>query len=391
MRIIFMNLHCNVFYVKTLDYFLRNKNYKNYKYSYIIKYLLNNNIKIGIYINDNGSTLPNWIKKYINNKYLRKIECYLVLLLNGYDPRKFIIINNKDKIKNTDVVIGHIFYNDDLYNFQELNGKKMINLSHFTYRQPINEKYFSNLKTFIYEADVSEDPFFKRYYGWYNNKFYILPFTYQSRFIVSNSFYKRKNKVMAVGTLAYCEQKEYVDLYKTTYLHPMGKLILENMSTLTEYMDSYVSFVREKKLKEVLDTDYILVNIYKSIYNYYNFDKQKQYYSFDMVQKFNEYKMFICPEEITGEPRIGFIEGMACGCAYIGLNHKMYSDIGLVEGVHYIGYDGSLEDLISKITYYQNNEDELKKIAITGCEFVRLHFNQNKVAKKFYNDLRKLT
>ena len=49
---------------------------------------------------------------------------------------------------------------------------------------------------------------------------------------------------------------------------------------------------------------------------------------------------------------LGFVEGMACGSAYIGLDDPMYKDIGLIPGKHYITYDGTLEDLKSKIAYY---------------------------------------
>ena len=44
---------------------------------------------------------------------------------------------------------------------------------------------------------------------------------------------------------------------------------------------------------------------------------------------------------------IGFVEGMACGSAYIGLDDPMYKDIGLIPGKHYIIY-GTLEDLKSR-------------------------------------------
>ena len=97
--------------------------------------------------------------------------------------------------------------------------------------------------------------------------------------------------------------------------------------------------------------------------------------------------MFVVPEEANDLPGIGFVEGMACGSAYIGLDDRMYKDIGLIPGKHYITYDGTLEDLKSKIIYYQKNNDELEAIALAGCNFVRKNFNGNSVAKKFYNDL----
>ena len=54
--------------------------------------------------------------------------------------------------------------------------------------------------------------------------------------------------------------------------------------------------------------------------------------------------MFVVPEEANDLPGIGFVEGMACGSAYIGLDDGMYKDIGLIPRKHYITYDGTLED-----------------------------------------------
>ena len=117
--------------------------------------------------------------------------------------------------------------------------------------------------------------------------------------------------------------------------------------------------------------------------------QQKQYYSFDMVEAFNDYKMCIVGEEILGVPGIGFVEGMACGCAYIGLDSPMYTDLGLIPGKHYITYDGTIENLKKVIEYYQADEhqEELEKIAKTGCEYVRENFRGDKVAKKLIDDL----
>ena len=119
--------------------------------------------------------------------------------------------------------------------------------------------------------------------------------------------------------------------------------------------------------------------------------QQEKYTSFDMVEKFNQYKMFICPEELAGVYGIGTIEGMACGTAYIGLDHQMYRSIGLIPGTHYISYDGTLKGLKQKIAYYQRHEVELEKIAKNGKEFVRSHFNEDKVASKLYRKFKEIS
>ena len=107
-----------------------------------------------------------------------------------------------------------------------------------------------------------------------------------------------------------------------------------------------------------------------------------------MVEKFNDYKMCLVGEEILGVPGIGFVEGMACGCAYIGQT-GMYEDLGMKEGIHYIGYDGSLDDLKRKISIYQlpENQEELNKIAKTGYNFAKKMFQGSEVGKQLLNDL----
>ena len=61
----------------------------------------------------------------------------------------------------------------------------------------------------------------------------------------------------------------------------------------------------------------------------------------------------------------------------------MYDDIGLIDKVNYISYDGTLSDLIDKIKYYQNHEEELDAIAEAGYKFATTSFTRQKVTEKF--------
>ena len=97
--------------------------------------------------------------------------------------------------------------------------------------------------------------------------------------------------------------------------------------------------------------------------------------------------MFVVPEEVSGLPGIGFVEGMMCGSVFIGLNDPMYTDIGLKDGVNYIGYDGSLDNLKYKITYYQEHQKELNDISNNGYNFISENFKKYMIAEKFVNDV----
>jgi hypothetical protein len=97
--------------------------------------------------------------------------------------------------------------------------------------------------------------------------------------------------------------------------------------------------------------------------------------------------MFAVPEEVCDLPAIGFVEGMACGTAYLGLRNPMYEDIGMVAGVHYIPHDGTVSDLMAKVSYYQQHPDEVALIAMEGCRFVREHLCSQTVYGDFVERL----
>ena len=60
--------------------------------------------------------------------------------------------------------------------------------------------------------------------------------------------------------------------------------------------------------------------------------KQKSYFSFDVVDFFNNNKYALVGEEIYGLPGIGFFEAMACGCTLLGQSGRFYNSLGLVSG-----------------------------------------------------------
>jgi len=176
------------------------------------------------------------------------------------------------------------------------------------------------------------------------------------------------------------------DFFEIETIHPMRKIIYENANDMKDIIYSKISDYNEVELKSV--NGGVIIKIYNRLYNTF-FVKQTNYFKFDIVAEYNNAKMFIVPEEANNLPGIGFVEGMACGSAYIGLDDPMYKDIGLLPEVHYISYDGTLSDLKIKIRYYQDNNAELEKIAKRGYEFAKENFNGEHVAQKLYNDLMK--
>ena len=115
--------------------------------------------------------------------------------------------------------------------------------------------------------------------------------------------------------------------------------------------------------------------------------KESYYSNFNIVDMYNKHKMFVAPEGINDTPPIGFVEGMSCGSALIALDNDMYKDLGLKTGFHYISYNGELEDLISKIRYFQKNNDKLEKISLQGHDFVINNLNPEKISHAFVDFL----
>jgi glycosyltransferase involved in cell wall biosynthesis len=247
---------------------------------------------------------------------------------------------------------------------------------------------------FIAENNLKKYDFFNKYFKFYNKQVYVLPFVFQKRFKIKSKFSQRKNKCIALGSYSILDNSEktkcFSEYFQVDTFHPIRQAIYINTEKITNFIESYISFYNEDvKIKEII-SDY--GNIKKFLISMYNIVRAKQinYFRFSSAIKLNEYKMFVFPEEINHLPSMGFIEGMACGCAYFGINDDMYKDIGLRPGIHYIAYNNSIEDLCDKIDYYQKNNDKLEKIAHKGHEFVTCNFNGEVVANIFLNDLKSI-
>jgi hypothetical protein len=249
----------------------------------------------------------------------------------------------------------------------------------------------ANISCFFNEVDLSKtSAIFQKYYH-ITLPWVCIPFVFAERFKNNKPFNQRKNKAFSVGTITYKTHPEFVDVYGDPCDQPVRKFVKDNPDFFAETADCYSSdYLEDDDVKEVKPTDNVIVKFYKRVHNRFNTGRQKKYFSFDMVEKFNEYKMHIVGEEILGIPGIGYVEGMACGSAYIGLDSPMYRDLGLIPGVHYIAYDGTKEGLRSTIEYWQRpeNQPELEKIAATGCKFVRENFRGDKVAHDLIESLK---
>lgn len=387
MRVVFVNLHGNEFLLKTLNKYIFKQSVA-IKHKYILDYLLSrDDVEVCSYINRRGLSLSYSTRNRFLQSF-RFIEHYIAMWKNGIPQKKVTVLKHESDIRHDDIVIVYQLF-EAQFDFKK-RPDAFIALSqlHFTVDQA-NAMAKLDPDLMYNESDMQKRFIaFDKYFGWFRKQYLVIPFVFAERFKVVKPFAERQNKAVSVGTVTY---PSYIrQYYGTNCLQPARKQVYDNAEELKPWVDCFNSdFLADDKPYNVSKKVGPIRKIINRLHDKFFLGRQKKYYSFDMVEKFNDYKMCVVGEEITGLPGIGFVEGMASGCAYIGQTVGYYEDYGMKEGVHYIGYDGSLDDLKAKISYYQQPEhqQELERIAKAGCEFVRSHFNGTAAAESLLNNL----
>ena len=387
MRIVFVNLHGNEFLVKTLNKFIFKQSVA-IKHKYFLDYLLSrDDVEICSYINKRGLSLSYTTRNRFLQSF-RFLEHRIAMRKNGIPLNKIKVLKSEDEIRHDDLVVLYQIFAPQ-FDFEKRPDAFMaVSQLHFTVGTAQAMKRLD--PDLMYNECNMQKRFvgFNEYFDWFHKQYMVIPFVFAERFKVVKPFTERQNKAVSVGTITY--PSYLVKYYGHDCLQPARKQVYDNAKELTPWVDCFNSdYLEDDKQMKASDGDNAVVKICKRLYDKFFTGHQKKYYSFDMVEKFNDYKMCIVGEEIIGLPGIGFVEGMASGCAYIGQTVGYYEDYGMKEGVHYIGYDGTLDDLKAKISYYQQPEhqQELETIAKTGCDFVRSHFNSKTAAESLLNNL----
>lgn len=417
MRFILHNPH-TLWYKNTLGSFITKTKAVD-KYEPIFDYLyFQKTKKVFVYLdNTSFSSSSNTLFESIKVR----LYFYIWLAINKLNPLRFCVITNMEKLTNEDIFMTFIYENFTNINgefsvprepiikeFKRTKAFKVVHLSHYGYNTGVgsNNCKEAEIDLFIAENNLAKNSvFFQQHFPWYKKDVYVLPFIPQKRFTKIQPFAERINKAIAMGTITHpMTDSNYVSFFKNEMLQPMRLEIFNKAKDLEKQIDSFISKADENaiqletiesqflaKIKKHINHIKIVLSIFLSLFKknktLYFSKKERQYFKWNIVEKYNNYKMFINPEEAIGLPGIGFVEGMACGCAYIGLRDPMYNEIGLIDKIHYIGYNGTVKDLKEKIEYYQNNPKELEEIAHTGYEFVIQKLNIDVVCSKFLNDI----
>lgn len=393
-RVVFVNMHSDWMLVKTASVYIF-KFSAAIKHKYLLEYLMNNpDYEVCNFINDRGFSLlrkeNDTLMSFLN--LFKMWEYRKTMKVNGIPLNKITVIKQPEEIRPDDLVILYNICSDNYRYMDGVHAFKALSMLHFHGRQ--NEDAIikkADIQCYFNEVDLSKSSeLFNKYYH-VKRPWIVIPFVFAERFRNIKPFYERKNKCFSTGTITYKEHEEFLSVYGDSCDQPARKFVKDNPEFFKDTVDCYSSdYLEDNPGKKYCDGEFLLIRMYKQIYNRLFTGKQKKYYSFNMVEKFNDYKMHLVGEEILGVPGIGFVEGMACGSAYIGLDSSMYRDYGLIPGVHYIAYDGTKEGLRATVEYYQRPENqlELERIAKTGCDFVRENFCGTKVAEMLMESLK---
>ena len=368
------------------------------KYFYIIKYLLEKQDKLIIYLSRGVSSFPRPLKYFIPSK----LEIYLWCKTNKIDYKKVQIIEGKDlETMDKEFVLWGLLrkINDpDIEIFRKTGAITCFSMSHFSIGH--SKKYSNYVERIEPDYLVSESnlfknsAFFRKYFPYYKKDVIVMSFVPQQRFKAVKPFLERKNECVTTGTfIEYppsAMDKQFYEFYNINTYQPVRKMIYYNKDILSGYVDSHMTRYTTEEVESGKGPSKFtfLENLMKFFRkaHYVFFGKKKEYFSFNIVDLYNDYRMCVVGEE-TELPGIGFVEGMSCGCAYIGQDLPFYKDIGMAPGKHFITYDGTAVDLKNKIAYYQKHPKELEKIAEAGKKFVEENCNYKTVVENFLKRL----
>lgn len=266
---------------------------------------------------------------------------------------------------------------------------KIAHLTHYAYYPEIGARNLRELGVglVVAENDLrSNSKLFQKHFWSLEAECWRLPYAAADRFNCVTPFSERTNKLVATGSITYkMTDPEFIDFYHTDELQPLRRQLYERATEFPAEVDSLISDLNATRASGKPPES----TWRKILKRWMQRHPQHGYYRRNIVDAYNSYTMFAVPEEVCDLPAIGFAEGMACGCAYFGLDDPMYRDLGMLPGVHYVAHDGTVEGMIARIRHYQHPDHraELEAIAARGCELVNATLRPGIVNRAFIERL----
>lgn len=327
----------------------------------------------------------NW---YILNKYTKNIFIYN-LDFNGYKILIIWIIKNKINIfkfkwifsiktlnKHSDILISFNWRPDYDFLCPPLDYKwlKFVHImDYFVYTKNAYNNLVKNEIDYVlwYNNHWIYDDYFKSIYKNYINKCISVPFSFANRFKNINNFKSRINKCVALWAVNFIndnnvinweldDAKEYFNKKNEVYFHKFRNMLVENEELLSNEIDS------------------LLINNWKN-------------WNYNIVDKYNEYKMFTTCESIMNFPSVKTYEWMACWSVFVASDNPCYDEIWLIDWINCIKYKQyDIIDFKNKVIYYQNNPELLEQISINWYNHVIKNYNPEKTALDLFNIMKEI-
>lgn len=250
---------------------------------------------------------------------------------------------------------------------------KLVNLSHYFIRTKEKADNIASLTnvTLTSESDLRLNSYFNHFFI-APYPFIVLPFAINSRFALKIPISERMGICAATGSFHNLQNEmpvkyylDFIGFFKTDTYHPVRKLLFEHRVELNSWLDCRISKYREMDEKKAAFKKMLMIPYLDVL--------QTKYFSFDMVDFFNNHQYAIVGEEASGSPTIGFFEGMACGCVMLGQQGSFYEGLDLIPGVHYLEHNGTIESIRKVIEETSANPARKAQISQSGLNYVMIN------------------
>ena len=364
------------------------------KYSYLIDVPVSQGKKVNILVNGaNSGLIPDPLFRklplFMRKQWLR-YEMKLWLKHNGLQGKVDVHYSSsgiKDKNTLFFLCYRNFSFPTDLQKSCAAFSQAIGHLSHY-YLHPTG--YSRALKgipnvSLASDVDVSENAFFRQYFPWYRKEIKVVPFAIADRFVPKVPFESRKPKAVSTGTFHMIETETFNNQLPelkaiSNTIHPLRRSIFENKEKLQDFIDCFCFPYFESEMKEEKWYHRFIPKRYKVT--------QASYFSFNIVDKYNEYKYAIVGEEFyNGIPGIGAFEAMACGTVLIG-HPDCYKGTGLEPNVHFLPHHNDLEEIKTSIQEANKEPQKMQQMGERASAYVKENLNPVVLQKKFVHAIK---
>jgi hypothetical protein len=396
-RLTLLNPHADDFVKRPVSFWLARRRALK-KYEYLVDEPTARGETVDILIDGTQSSLlggnvflrlPRWLRLA-----LLHIEIAIWRRINGFNG-KLVVHWSPDTIKNRTFL--YLFsYKSCVGGFQQRRAaieqfeQKIINLSHYFIRTKEKANNIASLQNvcLVADSDIRGNSYFQRFFP-ADRPIIVLPFAINGRFAPRKALSERRGICAATGSLHNLNEelpksyyRDFLDFYKSDTYHPVRKVLYSAKDELANWLTCRISLYRE------MDTRAAAL---ARVMRWWRLDMQQtEYFSFDIVDFYNNHKFAIVGEELSGFPAVGSFEAAACGCVMLGQEGLFYKGLGLKANVDYLTHDGTIAGIHNAIEQTMNTPGRIDDISRAGLAYVAQHCAPSAVWDAFQDALDKL-